>query len=63
VIARNKPNLDITWLRDDTLDDASTLPPPAVLAAAIVKVEGALAQFTELARTLPTLADAAPELG
>ena len=28
LIARDKANLDITWLRDDTLDDASTLPAP-----------------------------------
>jgi type I restriction enzyme M protein len=56
VIARDKANLDITWLRDDTLDDGSTLPPPAVLAAEIVEeLESALAQFTELAATLPPL--------
>ena len=37
VIARDKANLDITWLRDDSLDDASTLPAPGVLAAEIVE--------------------------
>ncbi|MCU0298477.1 MAG: type I restriction-modification system subunit M [Candidatus Nanopelagicales bacterium] len=55
VISRDKANLDITWLRDDTLDDGSTLPPPAVLAAEIVEeLEAALAQFTQLAAILPT---------
>lgn len=51
---RDKANLDITWLRDDTLDDASNLPAPAVLAAEIVsELQAALAQFAELAASLP----------
>ena len=29
LIARDKANLDITWLRDESLDDASNLPRPA----------------------------------
>jgi type I restriction enzyme M protein len=37
LIARDKANLDITWLRDDSLDDASALPAPGVLAAEIVE--------------------------
>ena len=50
----DKANLDITWLRDESLDDASSLPPPGVLAAEIVEeLEAALAQFTELAASLP----------
>ena len=54
LMARDKANLDITWLRDETLDDSSTLPPPGVLAAEIVEeLEAALAQFTELAASLP----------
>lgn len=54
LIARDKANLDITWLRDDSLDDASALPPPGVLAAEIVEeLEAALAQFAELAASLP----------
>jgi type I restriction enzyme M protein len=54
LVARDKANLDITWLRDDTLDDASTLPAPGVLAAEIVEeLEAALAQFSELAASLP----------
>jgi type I restriction enzyme M protein len=54
LIAREKANLDITWLRDESLDDASTLPAPGILAAEIVEeLEAALAQFTELAASLP----------
>ena len=55
IVARDKANLDIIWLRDETLDDGSELPAPAVLAAEIVDdLEAALAQFAELAATLPT---------
>jgi type I restriction enzyme M protein len=54
LVARDKANLDITWLRDESLDDASTLPAPGVLAAEIVEeLEAALAQFSELAASLP----------
>ena len=54
LVARDKANLDITWLRDDSLDDSSSLPPPGVLAAEIVEeLEAALAHFSELAATLP----------
>ena len=54
LMARDKANLDITWLRDESLDDASTLPAPGVLAAEVVEeLEAALAQFTELAASLP----------
>jgi type I restriction enzyme M protein len=53
LVARDKANLDITWLRDESLDDASTLPAPGVLAAEIVEeLEAALAQFSELAASL-----------
>ena len=54
LMARDKANLDITWLRDESLDDSSNLPSPAVLAAEIVeKLGAALAQFAELAGSLP----------
>ena len=54
LVARDKANLDITWLRDESLSDSSNLPSPAVLAAEIVEeLEAALAQFAELAATLP----------
>jgi type I restriction enzyme M protein len=55
IVARDKANLDIIWLRDETLDDGTELPSPAVLAAEIVNdLEAALAQFAELAAMLPT---------
>lgn len=54
LVARDKANLDITWLRDESLDDATDLPAPGVLAAEIVEeLEAALAQFAELAASLP----------
>jgi type I restriction enzyme M protein len=54
LVGRDKANLDITWLRDESLDDASSLPAPGVLAAEIVEeLEAALAQFSELAASLP----------
>jgi type I restriction enzyme M protein len=54
LVARDKANLDITWLRDESLDDASTLSSPGVLAAEIAEeLEAALAQFSELATSLP----------
>ena len=62
LVARDKANLDITWLRDESLDDAASLPPPGVLAAEIVEeLEAALAQFTELAASLPTDSTDQPE--
>lgn len=49
-MARDKANLDITWLRDETLDDSATLPAPGVLAAGIVEdLRAVLAQFQEIA--------------
>ena len=54
LMARGKANLDITWLRDESLEDSSNLPAPGVLAAEIVEeLEAALAQFAELAASLP----------
>ena len=54
MVARDKANLDISWLRDESLEDSSNLPAPGVLAAEIVEeLEAALAQFAELAASLP----------
>ncbi|MEO7557295.1 MAG: N-6 DNA methylase [Acidimicrobiales bacterium] len=61
LVTRDKANLDFTWLRDESLDDASTLPAPGVLAAEIAEeLEAALAHFAELAASLPI---EAPEEG
>lgn len=47
LIARDKANLDIFWLRDDSLEDSASLPDPDVLAAEIMEdLRAALAQFS-----------------
>ena len=62
LVARAKANLDITWLRDESLDDAASLLSPGVLAAEIVEeLEAALAQFAELAASLPVEGDDSAE--
>jgi type I restriction enzyme M protein len=53
LIKRDKANLDIFWLRDDSLGDSSELPDPAVLAAEIVEdLQAALDQFAQIAADL-----------
>jgi type I restriction enzyme M protein len=54
LIARDKASLDIFWLRDESLEDTDNLPPPAVIAAEIAEdLEAALAEFAEIAGSLP----------
>lgn len=46
IVARDKANLDIFWLKDESLEDTENLPPPAELAAEIVaSLEVALEEF------------------
>jgi type I restriction enzyme M protein len=46
LMARDKANLDIFWLKDDSLADTENLPKPAVLAAEIVEdLEEAIEEF------------------
>jgi type I restriction enzyme M protein len=46
LIARDKVNLDIFWLRDESLEETANLPEPDVLAAEIVDdLQSALEQF------------------
>ena len=53
IVSRDKANLDIFWLRDDSLEDADSLPAPEVLAQEIAEdLEAALAEFAEIAATL-----------
>jgi hypothetical protein len=53
LLKRDKANLDIFWLRDDSLGDSSDLPDPAVLAAEIVEdLQAALDQFAQIAADL-----------
>ncbi len=50
LIARDKVNLDIFWLRDENLEETATLPDPDLLAAEIVEeLQAALEQFREIA--------------
>jgi type I restriction enzyme M protein len=53
LVARDKVNLDIFWLKDDTLDDPDLLPPPDEIAAEIVEnLEAALDRFRKVALNL-----------
>jgi type I restriction enzyme M protein len=53
LIARDKVNLDITWLKDTNLEDADDLLPPDVIAREIVEdLTAALAEFAAIADTL-----------
>ncbi len=53
VIARDKANLDITWLRDESLEDPDNLPAPEVIAREIVEdLTAALVEFEAVATAL-----------
>jgi len=50
LVAREKVNLDLTWLKDDSLEDPDSLPAPEVLIAEIQEEMAAiLKQFGEIA--------------
>ncbi|TNJ40207.1 SAM-dependent DNA methyltransferase [Chlorobaculum thiosulfatiphilum] len=50
---RDKLNLDLFWLKDDSLQDLDHLPAPEVIAAEIVEnLQAALEQFTMVAEAL-----------
>ena len=52
---RDKANLDIFWLKDDSLEDSANLPAPDILAAEIMEdLEAAMAQFSLIAADLTT---------
>ena len=45
----DKLNLDIFWLKDESLEDSANLPDPDIIAAEIVEdLQAALAQFAEI---------------
>lgn len=53
LIVRDKVNLDITWLRDDSLEDVDNLPAPEIIAREIVEdLTAALAEFEAVAAAL-----------
>ncbi len=53
IIARDKTNLDIFWLKDKSLADLDNLPDPDILAEEIIEnIESALAGFKDLMATI-----------
>jgi hypothetical protein len=53
LLKRDKVNLDIFWLRDESLEDSANLPDPDVLALEIAEeLEAALEQFAAIAEGL-----------
>ena len=55
LMARDKVNLDIFWLRDESLEDSANLPSPDVLALEIVEdLKAALSQFESIEEELDT---------
>ncbi len=53
LLARDKLNLDIFWIRDESLEETANLPEPDVIAADIVEdLEAALEQFRVIAEDL-----------
>jgi len=53
LITRDKVNLDITWLRDESLEDLDNLPAPEVIAREIVEdLTAALAEFEAVTSAL-----------
>ena len=53
LVKRDKVNLDIFWLRDESLEDSDSLPEPGAIAVEIVEdLQAALDQFAEIVAEL-----------
>jgi type I restriction enzyme M protein len=53
LLKRDKVNLDIFWLKDESLEDSANLPTPHIIAEEITQdLEAALEQFSEIAEDL-----------
>jgi type I restriction enzyme M protein len=53
ILARDKANLDIIWLKDDSLEDAADLPAPEILAREIMEeLQVAIGEFTAIVTAL-----------
>ena len=53
LVKRDKANLDIFWLRDESMEDSASLPPPDVIAEEILEdLRAALEQMEEIAGDL-----------
>jgi type I restriction enzyme M protein len=58
LVARDKANLDIIWLRDESLEDTDNLPAPEIIAREIVEdLTAALAEFEAVAAALEAATD------
>ena len=59
LLKRDKLSLDLFWIKDKSLTDTDSLPPPDVIAAEITDdLEAALEQFTKIAARLSSGAQA-----
>ena len=53
LIARDKVNLDLIWLKDDSMEDAANLPAPEVIAREIMEnLESALSEISAIVESL-----------
>ncbi len=53
LVKRDKANLDIFWLRDESMEDSASLPPPDIIAEEILEaLRAALEQMEEIAGDL-----------
>ena len=49
LVKRDRLNLDIFWLKDESLEDTARLPPRGIAAEIVASLEAALKQFREVA--------------
>jgi len=57
IVARDKANLDLIWLKDDSLEDLDNLPAPEIIAREIVEdLTAALVEFEAVAAALEAAA-------
>jgi len=64
LMQRDKANLDIFWLKDESLEDTENLPVPEVLATEIAEnLEAALEQFNSIIQELQEGKDQSPAEG
>jgi len=62
LVARDKANLDITWLRDPDAEDSDNLQPPEVIAQEIVEdLQAALNEFAAVTEALEAAKSARQE--
>jgi type I restriction enzyme M protein len=62
LMRRDKVNLDIFWLRDESLEDSANLPDPDILAREIMEdLEEALTQFAGIVEELGGEEDVDPD--